>query len=308
MDLFEEKNIKPMLIKEMQEPFNSPDWLYELKLDGIRCIAYLDNSGTELRNKRNLRLLPKFPELKHIHERVNTRCILDGELCVLNKGVPDFYEVQRRALMSDSFKRELAYKKLPASFVAYDLIYMDNKQLTDYPLMERKKHLEELLHENSSIAISRYIIEKGIELYEMADLQQLEGIVAKRLESKYYFGKETKDWIKFKRMADEDFVICGYIRKEPISSIILGQYKNKKLMYRGSVTLGVRHDLLHSNSHLITPHPPFDISPMFNESVTWLQPRLVCVVEYMPNTKGALRQPVFKGLRDDVLPTDCKVK
>jgi ATP-dependent DNA ligase len=86
MDLFEEKNIKPMLISEMTQPFNDPDWIYELKLDGIRCIAYLDHS-TELRNKRNDRLLPKVPELGSIHECAGERCILDGELVILRNGV-----------------------------------------------------------------------------------------------------------------------------------------------------------------------------------------------------------------------------
>ena len=305
MDLFEEKNIKPMLIKEMQNPFNSKDWLYELKLDGIRCIAYLNHEKTELRNKRNLRLLPKFPELKEIYLQVKETCILDGELCVLNNGVPDFYEVQRRALMTDSFKRKLAYTKLPASFVAYDIIYYKNQPVTDKPLLERKNLLESVVNENESLAISRYIIEQGIELYNLAVEKELEGIVAKRLESNYYFGKETRDWIKFKRMTDEDFVVCGFIKKKPISSVILGQYKGNKLIYKGSVSLGVRHDLIQHYEHLITPISPFDLTPINHDTVTWLKPQLVCVVEYMPNTKDALRQPVFKGLRNDVLPKSC---
>jgi len=101
MDLFTEKNIKPMLISEMTEPFNDPDWIYELKLDGIRCIAYLDNNHkkTVLRNKRNINLLPKVPELTEIFKNVNERCILDGELIILKNGVPDFFEIQRRALL-----------------------------------------------------------------------------------------------------------------------------------------------------------------------------------------------------------------
>ena len=100
MDLYKEKIIKPMLISKMTEPFNDSDWIYELKLDGIRCIAYLDNNDkeTELRNKRNMRLLPKVPELTDIYINVKERCILDGELLILKNGVPDFFELQRRAL------------------------------------------------------------------------------------------------------------------------------------------------------------------------------------------------------------------
>ena len=83
MDIFKRKNIKPMLIGETKEAFDSPDYIYELKLDGERCIAYLDEEGTELRNKRNLKMLPKVPELSDIHKQVNCRCILDGELIIL---------------------------------------------------------------------------------------------------------------------------------------------------------------------------------------------------------------------------------
>ena len=83
MDIFQEKSIKPMLIKDMVKPFNNSEWLYELKLDGIRCVAYLDNETTDLRNKRNMMLLPKFPELKDIHMQVKGKCILDGELIIL---------------------------------------------------------------------------------------------------------------------------------------------------------------------------------------------------------------------------------
>lgn len=96
MDLFAYQNIKPMLISEMTEPFNDPDWIFELKLDGIRCIAYLDNieKKTQLRNKRNLKLLPKVPELTDIYKNINERCILDGELIILKNGLPDFFEIQ----------------------------------------------------------------------------------------------------------------------------------------------------------------------------------------------------------------------
>ena len=144
MDLFDEKAINPMLIKDMMDPFNSNEWIYELKLDGIRCIAYLNDSGTDLRNKRNIKLLPKFPELEMIHHQIKDKCILDGELIVLKDGVPDFYKLQRRSLLTDTFKIQLANKKYPASFVAYDIIYYKNKDVTDIPLIERKAILQDV--------------------------------------------------------------------------------------------------------------------------------------------------------------------
>jgi bifunctional non-homologous end joining protein LigD len=305
MDLFDEKNIKPMLISELMEPFNDPNWIYELKLDGIRCIAYLDKE-TDLRNKRNDRLLPKVPELTDIYKNVKERCILDGELVILKNGVPDFFELQKRSLMTNKFKLQLSSESFPACFVAYDILYRKDKQLTDLPLLERKNLLTEVVMEDRLLAISRYLPEKGIELFAIAKSQQLEGVIAKKSNSKYIFDKRTKDWIKFKFLADQDFVVCGYILKEKgITSVVLGQYSGSELIYKGHVTFGVKYGDLKIQETI--DHSPFLITPPGNDAAVWLKPNLVCVVQYMPNEKGALRQPVFKGFRDDKEAIDCQV-
>lgn len=305
MDLFEEKNIKPMLISEMTDPFNDSDWIYELKLDGIRCIAYLDQE-TELRNKRNDRLLPKVPELSEIYKRASQRCILDGELVILKNGVPDFFELQKRALTSNRFKIELSSENFPACFVAYDILYRKDTQLTNLSLLERKSILSEVIKEDPKLAISRYIPEKGIELFAAAKSQQLEGVIAKKKDSKYYFDKRTKEWIKFKFLTDQDFVVCGYIIKEKgVTSVILGQYDGNVLIYKGHVTFGVKYGDLKRFETLDAS--PFQITPPGNEGAVWLKPEQVCVVQFMPNEKGMLRQPVFKGFRDDKEPMECKI-
>jgi ATP-dependent DNA ligase len=306
IDLFTEKNIKPMLISEMTEPFNDPDWIYELKLDGIRCIAYLDQE-TELRNKRNLRLLPKVPELSDMYLQVKERCILDGELVILKNGVPDFFELQRRALTTNAFKLRMSSEQFPACFVAYDILYLKDKELAELPLLERKGILTEAVAETPKLAISRYIPEKGIELFEVAKSRQLEGVIAKKKNSRYYFDRRTKDWIKFKFLADKDFVVCGYINKEKgVTSVVLGLYNGSELTYQGHVTFGVRYGDLRRSETM--DHCPFPVLPPGNEEAVWLKPALVCVVQYMPNDKGTLRQPVFKGFRDDVDPLDCRVQ
>jgi ATP-dependent DNA ligase len=306
MDLFEEKNIKPMLISEMTDPFNDPDWIYELKLDGIRCIAYLGQE-TELRNKRNDRLLPKVPELSDIYKRASERCILDGELVILKNGVPDFFELQKRSLTSNRFKIELSSENFPACFVAYDILYRKDTQLTNLPLLERKSILSEVIKEDPKLAISRYIPEKGIELFAAAKSQQLEGVIAKKKDSKYYFDKRTKEWIKFKFLTDQDFVVCGYIIKEKgVTSVILGQYDGNELIYKGHVTFGVKYGDLKRFETLDAS--PFQITPPGNEEAVWLKPEQVCVVQFMPNEKGMLRQPVFKGFRDDKEPMECQIQ
>lgn len=296
MNLFEDKNLEPMLIAQMQEPFDDPGWIYELKLDGCRCVAYLEQEGVILRNKRNMELLPRFPELSGIYRQVKQRCILDGELVVLVKGVPDFYELQKRTLLSNQVKIRLGAKRLPASFVAYDCLQTGDRVLFDVPLMERKNILQNLVLENDRIAVSRYIREKGTELFALTVQKELEGVVAKRGDSLYHPGKRTKDWIKFKRMADKDFVICGYEQGKMVS-LILGDYQEEKLTYAGTVTMGVRHDIIRM---LEKGDCPFMNTPTGKEQVVWCRPHWVCTVEYMPNTMDALRQPVFKGIRDDI--------
>ena len=308
MDIFESKGIKPMLIGEMQEAFNSLDYIYELKLDGLRCIAYLDKNVTELRNKRDIKMLAKVPELSQIHKQVKCRCILDGELIVIKDGKPDFFEIQRRSLMANTFKIQLAASKLPASFTAFDILYYDDHEVKDLPLMQRKKLLEKVIKENERIAISRYIEERGVEFYQLAKQNQLEGIVAKRKDSKYYLDKRTKDWIKIKNLLDDDFVVCGYIFKHSgVISIVIGQYLSKKLVYKGHVTLGVStvdFKIIKSMTEIITQ--PFNDLPSGNDNAVWIEPNLVCTVKFMMKTaNGSLRQPVFKGLRDDKEPKDC---
>lgn len=307
MDIFEQKAIKPMLIAQQKEPFNSKEWLYELKWDGIRCVSYLSKKETDLRNKRNMKLLPKFPELAQINKQIREKCILDGEIAVLKNGVPDFYEVQKRTLLTDPFKIELAYSQFPASFIAFDIIYYKGEDITNLPLLERKNMLNEVVEESSHIAISRYIEDKGIELYAAADDKRLEGVVAKRKDSKYYFDKKTNDWVKFKRMADEDYIICGYIQKGPRSNtLILGKYRGDSLIYKGSVSFGVKLDFLQYYKIEKLNFSPFTLTPTGNEDVIWLKPVLVCTVEYMPNTKNALRQAVYKGIREDILAKECQ--
>lgn len=312
MDLFQQKYIRPMLIGAESKPFDDPDYLYELKLDGERCIAYLDpKSGTELRNKRNVKMLPKLPELSRIHKQVKKPCILDGELIVMIDGTPSFSEIKRRSLMSNAFKIELAAAKHPACFTAYDILYLDGDMVNLRPLTERKSLLEGVIRQESDrLALSRIVEGKGSALYALAEAKDLEGVVAKRKDSKYYFDKRTSDWIKIKNLKDDDFVVCGYIHKEKgVVSIVLGQYRGPELIYKGHVTMGLaREDFRAISIHPVISQPPFATFPRGggNDRAIWLRPDLVCTVKYMEKTeKGGLRQPVFKGLRTDKAAGDC---
>ena len=305
-DLFSQKGIHPMLISEMQEPFDDPNFIYELKLDGERCIAYLDKGGTVLQNKRALILNARYPEFITIHKAAKAKCILDGELAILVDGKPDFSQIQRRSLLSNRFKIQVAMKAYPACFTAFDILYYQDKSVMDLPLEKRKGLLEKSVSENGTLALSRFIEETGIALYDFASQQGLEGVVAKRKGSCYYPGKRTKDWIKFKNLKDDDFVICGFIEKSGgVVSVVLGQYDGDMLVNKGHATLGVSKQDYKIISSVPRTTAPFADS----EKTVWISPILVCTVKYMEKTaSGMLRQPVFKGLRDDKAPTECQMK
>ena len=306
MDIFESKSAKPMLIAEMQEPFDSPDYIYELKLDGERCVAYLDKDSTTLLNKRDFILNPRFPELNDIHKFVRDRCILDGEVAILIAGKPDFSEVKRRSVLSNKFKVEMALNKHPASFTAFDILYYKDKQVTDMLLMERKKLLSEVVKENERLSVSRYIEGKGIALYEAAAKQDLEGVVAKRKGSTYQMGKRTRDWIKFKNLKDDDYIVLGYIENgNNTISVILGQYRGDTIAYKGNVLLGKSREDFKIISMIPKIENPFQ-TLQGSESAHWIVPELVCTVQFMELTSGGgLRQPLYKCLRDDKDPEDC---
>lgn len=305
---FSEKDARPMLIGMEQPAFNDENYLYEIKLDGVRCLAYLDAKETFLQNKRGLKLNKKFPELMKIHLQVKKRCILDGELYVFHDGTNDFFEVQRRTLTSDPFKIRMQAKRLPATFTAFDVLMIEDEDLTQQPLSIRKKRLSSLVKENDRFNVSRVIAGQGLALFELSKENGLEGIVAKHKESRYQLGKKTTDWIKSKNLMDDDFVITGYIPKENgIVSLVLAQYQGKQLVYKGHVTMGVSLPYLHAHSKK-TEEMPFSDIPSGNDDAIWISPYLVGCVKFMEYTNtGGLRQPVFKGFREDKEPIACVV-
>lgn len=308
IDIFDKKGILPMLIAEQVEPYDDPDSIFELKLDGIRCIAYCDSNSVDLRNKRDICLLPRFPELSELYQMCKEKCILDGELIVPVNGKPDFYEVQKRTLLTDPFKMQLLYTKHPACFVTYDILYYKDHSTDMLPLMERKQLLQDVITETNMLSVSRYIDTNGSAFFELAKQQQLEGVVGKKKASLYWFGKRTKDWKKVKVMADYEAIAIGYIHKQNnTTSLIMAQYnENDELVITNYVTLGVSLSKLRQQG--LQPGPCLLMNNTYNydDNIHWIKP-LVCTIEYMPTEgRDGLRQAVFKGVRDDKEPWECK--
>ena len=300
MDLFEQKNISPMLLHQV-EPFDDKDYIFELKLDGIRCIAYIDTKSVVLQNKRFKDVTDIYPELKEMNKCVKHKVILDGELVVLTDGKPDFYALQTRSLMTDKFRIELAAKRNPVQFVAYDIIYNNGNDLTNLPLMKRKEILSADINEGNNLSISRYIEEKGKAFFELAKKENLEGIVAKKKDGLYHIGKRTRDWVKIKVMQDEDLLVLGYKPDENgnVKDLILGHEENGKLKCKGSVYLGISKEERDYIKNFATKNKSKVIDGKYKD-VIWIEPELIGTVQYMQETEsGNMRQPVWNGLKMD---------
>lgn len=320
MDLFEQKHIAPMLLHQTQ-PFDSDDYVFELKFDGVRCIAYLDPEKGEvtLENKRFRDVSALFPELSEMFRCITSHVVLDGELVVFVNGMPDFFALQRRTLLGDSFRIARAAGTCPVQFVAFDILYLDGKDLTNLPLMLRKKMLKQNVKEGNGLAISRYIERNGVAFFSLVKAKNLEGIVAKRKDGLYHIGKRTRDWLKIKVMQDEELLICGYHPDEngAVKDLVLCERvdevcaesgvqrefraKNGALVCRGKVYLGISREERKIIESFAAKNPAG--KPIFPQykNVVWMKPQLVGTVEYMHKTaNGSLRQPVWKGLRADV--------
>lgn len=309
MDIFDKKGIKPMLISERVEPYDDDDSIFEFKIDGNRAISYNDNTESDFRNKRDIKITHRFPELQDIFKNCRCKCILDGEINVLVDGKPDFYEVQRRSTMTDPFKIELASSRYPANFVAFDIVYYKDKSVIDLPLIERKRLLSDVVSECKTITVSKYIDTNGIALFNLAEQHGLEGVVGKKKTSQYWWGRETKEWNKVKVVKDDDYVCVGFFppNENHMSTLILAKYdSSNELKILSHVSLGVSLSKILRSGIKVSSCPIKDISGFYGGAV-WVFP-FVCTVEFMPSDKKGLRQATFKGIREDKAPEECRIK
>lgn len=302
-DPFARRSFSPMLFKET-EPFNSEDYIFELKLDGIRCFAYLDKNETTLINKRGKNITPNYPELSALHEQCKNKAIIDGELVCFTEGKPDFYPLQRRSLMTDKLKIKLTATRHPGTFVAFDILYGNGNSLIDQPLIKRKKILSEYIKENNKIAVTKYIETNGTAFFKLAKKQNLEGVVAKEKKSRYYPGKRSGVWLKIKVYREEDLIISGYLAKEngSIDLILTAFNQNGKLIPIININTKKDKTLIRDFAKKYPAEPLFADG---SKSIIWIKPYLVGTVKYMMKTpSGNFRQPVFKGVRTDKFATD----
>lgn len=293
MNLFTNQDFVPMLLNEIKKPFNDPDYIFELKFDGIRTLLFAEPKKITIRNKRGNILNNRYPELLNITKMVTKKVIFDGEIIIMINGKPSFDKLQERALLKNKLKIKYFAKTFPVIFIAYDILYED-KDLTHLPLIKRKKILNKY-HNTENFIKSECFDEKGKDLYKLVVKENLEGIVAKKKDSKYYINKRTKNWIKIKNLKDEDFYICGYKEEndKAMASLLLGKKKKKNLIYAGTVNIGRK-----KSEFQFIKKIPINKNPSFTkEGYINLIPNVKCTILFMEKTKkGFMRQPIYKKL------------
>lgn len=302
---------KPMLATLVDGPFDDPDWQYEVKWDGYRALAYLNNGKVELLSRNKKSFNDKFYPIHELLGRWKSNAVLDGEVLVLNdKGVSNFGDLQNWRSEADG---ELVY-------YVFDLLWYEGKDLRELPLYQRQDILKAVLpQQDDRVRLSKVFNASGIDFYAAAERMGLEGIIAKKKNSSYSYNYRSKEWVKIKVHKRQEVVIAGYTKNvdtpKAFSSLLLGVYENEKLKYVGKVGTGfndqVQKEMMAQFKPLITDKSPFEEIPDVNKpsrfrpnppkaKAIWLKPELVCEVAFSEVTAdGVFRHPSFKGMRID---------
>jgi len=312
------RKVAPMLASTADEPFDSPDFIYEAKWDGVRTLAFVDGGEVRLQTRNLLDCTRQYPEATQIAEALTGgyQAIVDGEVVALDeKGVPRFQRLQPRMHVSDDATVRKLRRTTPIVYEVFDVLYLDGEDLTRRPLRERLARLESALTPMGAIRRSEGFVGTGVALFEAAREQGIEGIVAKRLDSIYQPGARSPAWVKVKAFRSMDCVIGGWTagqggRQKTLGALLIGVYRDGKLEPVGHVGTGFDErtlkDLLRVLEEHESPTSPFATEPRTNQPARWCLPELVCEVEYSEITRdGTLRHPTYRGLRADVDPRDA---
>jgi DNA ligase D-like protein (predicted ligase)/DNA ligase D-like protein (predicted 3'-phosphoesterase) len=303
---------KPMLAKVADDAFSDKNWIFEVKWDGFRAIAYIEQP-LSIKSRNGKELKQNFPELQEL-TRLAKNIVVDGEIIVIREGTPDFQSLLERGQAVSKGEIERQSKRSPAVYIVFDILEKDGNPLTKLQLMDRKQILKDSLREGSNVLLCDYIEERGEDYFQLTLQKNLEGVVAKLKDSQYEEGLRTGSWLKIKQLKTADCIIFGYtrgenVRQETFGALLLGLYNaEKKPVYVGKVGTGFTQEMLRilmdKFEKIATDAAPF--KPEAGDVVTWLEPNLVCEVAYQVVTRDVrLRMARFKRLRDDKPAEQC---
>lgn len=279
------------------EPFNAKDFLFEPKMDGVRCIAYMDrkNRSVLLFNRQGIAITGRYPELHALWKTVRgDRVVLDGEIISLKNGRPDFYALMQRDKKTNSLQREILARRFPVIFSAFDILHKDGRDLVDLPLSERKAILETSVEETNRLVLLPGIVEKGVAFFDAVIEQGFEGVVAKRLQSTYV-PYRSADWRKIKKLNTLDVAVIGYTpgrgkRAGTFGALLTAAFFRGEFVYTGKVGTGFTEAessrLLGKMRRFRRKTPPIEIENIsIDEPVTWIEPKLAIEVSCAEMTK-----------------------
>ena len=305
--------ITPMKAALATTPPRGDEWLFEVKWDGVRAICFIDQESLRLVSRTGHSCEKQYPELSVIpHYIAAQQAILDGEIAALDeKGAARFELIQPRIAQSDANAVAHMARARPVVYFAFDLLYLNGYDLRQVALIERKQLLESILTPTAVLRYSEHFPGAGDAMLQAARETGIEGLVAKRANSRYE-SRRSSEWIKLKIVERQEFLICGFTagERDHFGALVLGLYDNGKLSWAGNVGTGFDQRALAALRHqldpLVTPQSPFPDSPKVGKDVTWVRPELVAEVKFANWTgEGRLRAPVYLGLRADVSPRDC---
>ncbi|WP_404399924.1 non-homologous end-joining DNA ligase [Idiomarina seosinensis] len=300
--------LTPMKAKLTHEQFSDPDWVYERKLDGERVIAYVTQNGEARLCSRNKKCLNKsYPELEQaLVDNCPPGVIVDGEVVAFNDDdISDFQLLQARMKVSN--RDEARASNVQVYFYLFDCLYIDGHNITNCSLRGRKKLLKEALQWTDPLRFTAHKNEDGISYYHEACEKGWEGLIAKRANARYAHSRSS-DWLKFKCLMQQEFVICGFTQPEGervgFGALLLGFYRNKQLVYAGDVGTGFDDATLKELGgrleSISRETSPFDKNSPSGDDITFVTPKLVCEIAFTEWTQNDnLRHPRFLGLRRD---------
>jgi bifunctional non-homologous end joining protein LigD len=312
-----------MLASISEDPFDDPNWLFEIKWDGYRVVSFLENGSVRLVSRNQNDLGPRYPELQALPKFVNAKtAILDGEVVVLDEqGRSSFSLMQQRTGIRAHGRQAAPRSDLPILYYVFDVIYLDGYDLRKVALDDRKRVLRQILNSSELVRYSDHHAGQGTALFQVAKQKGLEGIIAKKCNS-CYEERRSREWLKIKITQTVDCVIGGYTdpegSREYFGSLVLGLYNNKKqLIHVGQAGTGFNHITLKQIFKVLREiedkKSPF-IGPVDAKRVHWVRPVRVAEVKFSEWTHETnegglkLRAPVFLGLREDKNPEDCTFK
>lgn len=310
-----------MLATSIEKPFDGPEWLFEIKWDGYRAVAFLEDGNVRLVSRTQNDLTAQFPELKDLASSIKAKtAVLDGEVVALDEeGRPSFSLMQQRTGFRSGKHRLPGRKDLPIWYYVFDLLYLDGYDLRRVTLEDRKAALAKIVTRSDTVRFSDHYPGQGIALFEVAKQKGLEGILAKKRNS-FYEERRSQEWLKIKITQTITCVIGGYTEPEGsrqyFGSIVLGLYNDKgQLIHVGQAGTGFNQASLKEIWKLLearkTNKNPFHGEVEALRKVFWIKPELVAEIKFTEWTHEReqagpkLRAPVFLGLREDREPKDC---